>query len=84
MLGRNTPGFQEGTGRYAIHFADNRPQADGPIVDASEFTFYSGMNNIDFELQEGNPAAIAVRFHVAQHSALTHMESAAAKWRLWR
>ncbi|MGA2555402.1 MAG: glycosyl hydrolase family 28-related protein [Verrucomicrobiota bacterium] len=74
VLGRNTPGFQEGTGRYMIHFADNRPQGGGPIPDGSEFTFYSGMNNIDFELQEGNPAAIAVRFHVAQHSALTHMD----------
>jgi hypothetical protein len=74
VLGRNTPGFQEGTCRYMIHFADSRPQAGGPIVDASEFTFYSGMNNIDFELQDGNPAAIAIRFHVAQHSMLTHMD----------
>jgi len=73
VLGRNTPGFQEGSGRYMLHFADNRPQPGGPIVDASEFTFYSGASNIDFELQDGNPAAIAIRFHVAQHSALTHM-----------
>ena len=74
VLGRSTPGFQEGAGRYMIHFADNRPAAGGPIVDATEFTFYSGMSNIDFELQDGNPAAVAVRFHVAQHSALTHMD----------
>jgi len=74
VLGRNTPGFQEGTGRYLIQFADNRPPDGGPLVDASEFTFYSGMNNIDFQLQDGNPAAIAVRFHVAQHSMLTHMD----------
>jgi hypothetical protein len=74
VLGRNTPGFQEGTGHYMIHFADNRPRGDGPVVDASEFTFYSGMNNIDFELQEGNHAAVAIRFHVAQHSMLTHMD----------
>jgi len=74
VLGRNTPGYQEGTGRYMIHFADNRPDGDGPVVDATEFTFFSGMSNIDFEIQDGNPAAIAVRFHVAQHSALTHMD----------
>ena len=74
VLGRNTPGFQEGSGRYMIQFADLRPQPGGPIVDASEFTFYSGASNIDFELQDGNPAAIAIRFHVAQHSALTHMD----------
>lgn len=74
VLGRNTPGYQEGSGRYMIHFADNRPEPGGPIVDATEFTFFSGMSNIDFEMQDGNPAAIAVRFHVAQHSALTHMD----------
>ena len=74
VLGRDTPGFQDGAGRYMIHFADNRPQRGGPFVDASEFTFYSGLNNIDFELQDGNAAAIAVRFHVAQHSMLTHMD----------
>jgi sugar lactone lactonase YvrE len=73
VLARDTPGFQEGTGRYMVHFADNRPEPGGPIVDATEFTFFSGMSNIDFELQDGNPAAIAVRFHVAQHSELTHM-----------
>jgi len=73
VLASNTPGFQEGTGRYMVHFADNRPEPGGPIVDATEFTFFSGMNNIDFELQDGNPAAIAVRFHVAQHGELTHM-----------
>ena len=73
VLAKDTPGFQEGTGRYMVHFADNRPDLGGPIVDATEFTFCSGMSNIDFELQDGNPAAIAVRFHVAQHSELTHM-----------
>ena len=74
VLGPNTPGFQEGTGHYMVWFADNRPAAGGPVVDASEFTFYSGMSNIDFELREGNPAAVAVRFHVAQHSFLTHID----------
>jgi Pectate lyase superfamily protein/SMP-30/Gluconolactonase/LRE-like region len=74
VLGRDTPGFQQGAGRYMIFFADYRPPAGSPIADASEFTFYSGISNIDFELQEGNPAAIAVRFHVAQHSTLTHMD----------
>jgi sugar lactone lactonase YvrE len=32
------------------------------------------MSNINFEIGEGNPAAVAVRFHVAQHSFLTHMD----------
>jgi hypothetical protein len=74
VLGKDTPGFQEGSRHSMIQFADRRQPAGQPVWDASEFTFYSGMSNIDFELQDGNPAAIAVRFHVAQHSMLTHMD----------
>jgi hypothetical protein len=78
VLGANTPGFQEGheflgTGHYMLQFASRRPAADQPVMDANEFTFYSGINNIDFEIGAGNPAAIAVRFHVAQHSFVQHM-----------
>ena len=78
VLGANTPGFQEGheflgTGRYMLQFASRRPAAGEPVVDANEFTFYSGISNLDFEIGAGNPAAIAVRFHVAQHSFLQHM-----------
>jgi len=78
VLGSNTPGYQEGheflgRGRYMLQFASRRPAADQPVMDANEFTFYSGINNIDFEIGAGNPAAIAVRFHVAQHSFLQHM-----------
>ena len=32
------------------------------------------MSNIDFEIGAGNPAAIAIRFHVAQHAYLSHMD----------
>jgi len=44
------------------------------VADANPNTFYSAMSNIDFEVGDGNPAAVAVRFHVAQHSFLTHMD----------
>jgi sugar lactone lactonase YvrE len=64
------------------------PRAGGPIAfpppgsvppnnnvaDANPNTFYSAISNIDFEIGDGNPAAVAVRFHVAQHSFLTHMD----------
>jgi len=73
VLGNNTPGFQWGADKYMLHFADYRPQQKMPFSDGSEFTFYSGMSNIDIEIEEGNPAAVAVRFHVAQHSSLQHM-----------
>jgi Pectate lyase superfamily protein/SMP-30/Gluconolactonase/LRE-like region len=44
------------------------------VADADEDTFYSAMSNIDFEIGAGNPAAIAIRFHVAQHAFLSHMD----------
>jgi sugar lactone lactonase YvrE len=47
--------------------------ANNNIADANSSTFYSAMSNIDFEIGAGNPAAIAVRFHVAQHAFVTHM-----------
>ena len=43
-------------------------------ADANPNTFYSAMSNLDFEIGEGNPAAVAVRFHVAQHSFLAHID----------
>jgi len=44
------------------------------VADANPNTFYSAMSNIDFEIGEGNPAAIAIRFHTAQHAYLSHMD----------
>ncbi len=78
LLAANTPGFQSGhgflgTGRYMLQFASRKPAAGGEVVDANEFTFYSGVSNVDFEVGDGNPAVICVRFHVAQHSLLSHM-----------
>ena len=47
---------------------------DDSIPDANPGTFYSAMSNIDIEIQEGNPGAVGIRFHVAQHSYLAHMD----------
>ncbi len=44
------------------------------IPDAGPGTFYPAMSNVDFEIGDGNPAAIAIRFHVAQHGYLSHMD----------
>ena len=79
VLAPNTPGFQEpgrgwpfGDGKYMVHFAQSR-EADGTVIDASELDFNSAMCNIDFEVGEGNPSAVCVRFHVAQHSYLSYL-----------
>jgi hypothetical protein len=60
-------------GRIAFPPPGQVPPNDN-IADANPNTFYSAMSNIDFEIGEGNAAAVAVRFHVAQHSFLAHMD----------
>ena len=74
VLGPRTPGFDAGEGKYMIHFRNARPKPDQPPGDANNTTFYSGIGNIDFEIGDGNPAAVAVRFHVAQLSSLGHID----------
>jgi|HubBroStandDraft_1064217.scaffolds.fasta_scaffold01370_6 sugar lactone lactonase YvrE len=44
------------------------------IPDANPGTFYSAMSNVDFDLGSGNPGAVAIRFHVAQHCYLSHID----------
>src|SRR5260370_40881046 len=44
------------------------------IPDANPGTFYSAVSNIDIEIQDGNAAAVGIRFHVAQHCNLAHMD----------
>lgn len=56
-----------------VPFAGTVPAISG-VVDANPGTFYSAMSNIDFEIGEGNPGAVGIRFHVAQHCFLTHMD----------
>jgi hypothetical protein len=76
VLGANTPNYQEGPS-YMIFFAGGRPapnQNNGKIPDASPGTFYSAINNVDIEIQEGNPGAVGIRAHYAQHSYLAHMD----------
>ena len=75
ILGENTAGFQEGPGKYMVFFAGGRPRAAGESIrDGNPGTFYSAMANIDMEIRDGNPAAVAVRFHIAQHCYLAHMD----------
>ena len=71
---RNPPAGQQANGRRNLTsnrdldavFPGTVPPATG-IVDANPGTFYSAMSNIDFEIGVGNPAAVGIRLHVAQH-----------------
>ena len=80
VLGKATPGFQEadaddkGKARYMIWFTDRVPQAGEPVRDANAGTFYSALSNVNLVIEEGNPAAVALRTHFAQHSYIAHAD----------
>lgn len=73
-LAENTPGYQAGDEKYMVFFSGGRGRRNGPPRDGGAGTFYGAMSNIDIEIGPGNPAAIGIRFHVAQHSYLSHMD----------
>jgi hypothetical protein len=80
VLGPNTPGFQtpdpadKGQGRYMLWFVDRVPAAGEPVRDAGAGTFYSALENINLTIEDGNPAAVALRTHFAQHSFIAHAD----------
>ena len=64
------------------------------VADANAGTFYSAVSNIDLEIGEGNPCAVALRTHFAQHSFISHCRVCAGagapgcstwetNWRMW-
>src|SRR5580698_6572281 len=73
VLAGNTPGFQQGPA-YMLFFAGGGPNSNAAPADANPGTFYSAISNIDIEIQEGNPGAVGVRAHYAQHCFLAHMD----------
>lgn len=87
VLGDRTPGYQRGVA-YMVAFTGAKrgdiPHVafpppgivpyDASVLDAHSGTFYSAMSNVDIEIGQGNGAAAGVRFRVAQHGFLSHME----------
>jgi hypothetical protein len=71
ILGRNTPGFQTEQ-NYMIWFTGGLTQPGRTPQDAGAGTFYSALSNIDLRIEKGNPQAIAIRSHFAQHSFINH------------
>ena len=37
-------------------------------------TFYSAVSNVDFRIDKGNPQAVAIRAHFAQHGFINHCD----------
>lgn len=87
LLGANTPGFEKGVATMIVFsgrdtYGNKRvpfPVAtsvpfDPNLTDANSSTFYSAMGNVDVEIGPGNAGAVVARFHVAQHTFLSHMD----------
>jgi sugar lactone lactonase YvrE len=76
VLPANTPGFGEASQeKQMFFFAGRRPRNNrGYVPDANPGTFYSAIANVDIEIQNGNPGAVGVRAHYAQHCFLAHMD----------
>ncbi len=82
-LAANTSGFQDGENKYMVHFCQGPGSGQSPqpgtwqtpeFIDGTWVTFYSGINNINFEIGDGNAAAIAVRYHIAQVCSLENID----------
>ena len=70
-LAPDTPGYEEGQ-QYMVWFTGGIAPEGREPADANAGTFYSALSNIDFRIGRGNPAAIAIRSHFAQHSFISH------------
>lgn len=79
ILKNNAPGFQtepsddKGRANYMFWFTDRPVESEDNIRDAGAGTFYSALSNIDLKIGKGNPAAVALRTHYAQHSFISHV-----------
>ena len=87
LLGPDTPGFQQGVSTMIVFAGGDQYNVgevpvpvptvvprDKVVRDANSGSFYSAMSNVDIEIGPGNPAAAGVRFRMAQHAFLSHME----------
>ncbi len=79
ILTKNSPGFQEevasdkGKARYMFWFTGGIVEAGQTPRDAGAGTFYSAMSNINLRIEDGNPFAVGLRTHYAQHSFISHV-----------
>jgi hypothetical protein len=80
ILAKNSLGFQQpdstdkGKAKYMFWFVSSLPQPGKRINDAGAGTFYSAMSNINLQIDDGNPYAVAIRAHYAQHSFISHVD----------
>lgn len=71
-LGADTP--VQTTQNYMIWFTGGLAQEGRKPSDAGAGTFYSAVSNVDFRIDKGNPQAVAIRAHFAQHGFINHCD----------
>ena len=60
--------------KYMFWFTSKVVKPNETPVDANAGTFYSAMSNINLKIEKGNPKAIALRAHFAQHCFISDAE----------
>jgi sugar lactone lactonase YvrE len=79
VLAENAPGYQEpdssdkGKANYMFWFTSGVVSEGRSPRDAGAGTFYSAMSNINLKIEDGNPHAVALRTHFAQHSFISNV-----------
>lgn len=74
FLAKNSPGYQQevesdkGKANYMFWFTGGVVEEGRQPRDAGAGTFYSAISNINLKIEDGNPYAVALRTHFAQHS----------------
>ena len=79
ILARNSPGYQKidpespYPEKYMIFFTGGLVTEGRQPGDAGAGTFYSAISNVNLRIEDGNPLAVALRTHYAQHGFVSHM-----------
>ena len=71
ILAKNTFVDEEG---WMFWYTSGMVTPERAPGDAGAGTFYSGFSNINLRIEKGNPMAIALRTHYAQHGVLNHVD----------
>ncbi|MGC4034708.1 MAG: glycosyl hydrolase family 28-related protein [Chitinophagaceae bacterium] len=85
ILVKNSPGYQKadsadkGVAKYMFWFTHSMVEPGKSVGDAGAGTFYSALSNINLRIEDGNPFAVALRTHYAQHSFISHCDIDAGK-----
>lgn len=72
VLGKNTPGFSDEP-TSMVWFTGGVVSDPAKVTDGNAGTFYSGISNVNVRIEKGNPMAIGLRTHVAQHGVFSHI-----------